>query len=97
MKTIVAQKLSRCASANPPNAHQWSVNIWGSHPDEGNDDCSTGADFDTEEEARACFADPTPFFGPVFHNLFTNGRPFLELDGPAGSDVLEVRQHQGNQ
>ena len=33
----------------------WSVNWWGSHPDEGNDDRWSGQDFNTEAEARACF------------------------------------------
>ena len=31
----------------------YSVNLWGSHPDAGNDDCWTGADFETLAEAEA--------------------------------------------
>ncbi len=30
----------------------YSVNLWGSHPDEENDDCWTGVDFETLEAAR---------------------------------------------
>lgn len=36
-----------------------SVNLWGSHPDEDNDDCWTGIDFASEAEARAWIASPT--------------------------------------
>lgn len=57
----------------------YSVNEWGSHPDEGNDDCWRGDDFATLDEARAAFAkypaDPSTLF--------------VELDGP---DVNEVRR-----
>jgi hypothetical protein len=35
----------------------WSVENWGSHPIEDNDDCWSGEDFDTLEEARECFVD----------------------------------------
>ena len=47
---------------------QFSVNLWESHPDEGNDDCDTGADFQTEAEAsppRACMAQPSHHAGDV--------------------------------
>lgn len=33
----------------------FTVNYWGSNPDEENDDCWSGDDFETLEEARACF------------------------------------------
>lgn len=33
----------------------FSVNFWGSHPDEGNDDCYTGADYATLAEALQAF------------------------------------------
>jgi len=32
-----------------------SVNFWGSHPDEDNDDCWTGADYDSLAEAKVEF------------------------------------------
>ena len=33
----------------------FSVNLWGSHPSENNDDCWTGVDFATLDEAVACY------------------------------------------
>ena len=32
-----------------------SVSLWCSHPEEGNDDCNTGEEYSTAEEARAVF------------------------------------------
>lgn len=34
---------------------KYYVNHWGSHPEEDNDDCWTGEDFETKEEALKCF------------------------------------------
>lgn len=34
---------------------RFSVDEWGSHPDENNDDCWTGEEFPTLEEARAAY------------------------------------------
>jgi len=60
----------------------YSVNEWGSHPDDDNDDCWTGEDFATLEEAEAAFAaDPRD-----------RGTAFVELDGP---DVYRVREIPG--
>ena len=44
----------------------FSVNLWESHPDNQNDDCSTGESFATLEEARACMAD----LGSVFNMTY---------------------------
>ena len=49
-------------------AAPFSVNLWGSHPDEANDDCWTGIDFPTLEAAKAWL--DAPHFGPPF---FPNG------------------------
>jgi len=74
----------------------YSVNLWCSHPNAGNDDCSTGVDFDTREEAEQVFHAKNPIamlaaasqnparFASSYHNI-----PFIELDGP---DVYLVRQ-----
>lgn len=43
------------------NEKPFQVLLFGSHPDLDNDDCWCGADFDTYEEALACFNDPAPF------------------------------------
>lgn len=66
----------------------YMVNLWESHPDNGNDDCSTGRDFDTLEEARACIANFDAHFNPIYYR----DTPFIELDGP---DVHEVIQRPG--
>jgi hypothetical protein len=55
----------------------FNVNHWGSHPDANNDDCFTGDDFATLEEAKASA-------------LYKDGPydvQYIELDGP---DVHEV-------
>jgi len=36
----------------------FEVNYWGSHPNEGNDDCWTGSDYETLEEALVAFNAP---------------------------------------
>lgn len=59
------------------------VNTWGSHPDEGNDDCWSGEEFDSLEEAIYCFNNPGDYF-----TRGARGR-FIELDGP---DVYDVRE-----
>lgn len=67
----------------------YSVCLWGSNPDlEDNDDCYTGADFATLEQARSCIADLSLHFNMVYYSDV----PFIELDGP---DVHEVIQRPG--
>lgn len=44
------------------NSKPWSVNLYESHPDMGNDDCTTGADYANENEAREVFKRPWPEF-----------------------------------
>lgn len=34
---------------------KYYVNHWGSHPEEDNDDCWTGEDFESKEKALKCF------------------------------------------
>jgi hypothetical protein len=63
----------------------FSVCLWESHPDNGNDDCSTGEDFATEAEARACLANLDGTFNMRYYRL----SPFIELDGPGVYEVLE--------
>lgn len=63
-------------------AFEFSVNYWCSHPDDGNDDCSTGSDFRTLEQAEAAM-------GEGSHEL---GIAFLELDGP-GVHRIERNPH----
>ena len=35
------------------------MEVWGSHPDEDNDDCQTADDFDDKASATAVFLDPS--------------------------------------
>jgi len=57
----------------------WSVNHWGSHPNNGNDDCFTGDDFDTLEQALA-----SELYLHAPHDV-----KFIEIDGP-----IESKHHQ---
>jgi hypothetical protein len=43
----------------------YSVNIFGSHPEEGNDDCHTGAEFPTIGPALAVFENLEEHFRPA--------------------------------
>lgn len=63
---------------------KFAVNYWGSHPADGNDDCWSGDDFETLEEAVHCFHNP---------DLRNNPR-FIELDGPGVYDVRENLEHR---
>lgn len=70
----------------------YSVCLWGSNPDLGNDDCHTGEDFATLEEAVAVYTTPFSFFkGPNGSSgeVYYSGELWVELDGP---DAYEVRQ-----
>lgn len=72
-------------------ANDFSVSLFGSHPDRDNDDCWTGDTFATEAEARACFDDPwAP--GRFDEAYYSDGTAFITLDGPG---VNEVRANPG--
>lgn len=59
----------------------FSVLFWGSHPDADNDDCWTGQDFVSLEEARECF-----------NAKVTEGSTaYVELEGPDGR--LDLREN----
>jgi hypothetical protein len=63
----------------------YEINLWGSHPDAGNDDCVSGTDAATFEEAVAIFNAPE---GHFFKNAM-RGIRFVEM---VGSDVREIRE-----
>lgn len=75
-------------------AKPYRIDIWGSHPDAGNDDCWTGDEFATLAEARAALADidGTVLASEPGANLdlrvYFAGWAFAELDGP---DVHEIK------
>lgn len=68
---------------------QYSVCLFLTHPDLDNDDCMTGADFDTEAEARECIANLHAHFS---HASGVDECPFVMLDGP---DVNEITERPG--
>jgi hypothetical protein len=68
--------------------HPYSVTLWDSDPDAGNDDCSTGIDFATRDEALAAFADPWPHVDATYYRPADTD--WLEVDGP---DVHDKRQN----
>lgn len=65
----------------------YSVNLWGSDPDADNDDCHTGTDFATLEEARAVYLNPWSVFNRKRLDAAT---AVFEIEGP---DVYETREN----
>ena len=62
-----------------------TVSLWLTHPDLGNDDCMTAADFATEAEARAAVAD----LDAHFCRASSDGCAFVMVDGPDCHEVVE--------
>lgn len=61
----------------------FSVNYWGSCPDEDNDDCITGEDFATVQEALAAFhAAPSSIAKVSDHEV-----AYIEIDGIEDADL----------
>ncbi len=69
----------------------YSVNYWGSHPEANNDDCYTGIDFATAEEALAQYlSDENPFLPGTDVTFMTRCCAYVEVSGP---DLSGVRQN----
>lgn len=71
----------------------YHVNMWGSHPDAGNDDCWTGDSYDTRDEAIAAYREVVMF--PDVSSLAKACGPrgsweYVEIHGP---DTYEVTQN----
>lgn len=66
-------------------AKAYSVNLWESHPDQENDDCSTGESFETLEQAVECMFNLDKHFDMTYYR----NTPFVELDGPDVHLVVE--------
>lgn len=62
----------------------YSVNLWGSHPENENDDCWCGSDFATLAEATAAFNNPASAF------KYETNWAYVEIDGPG---INEVRKN----
>ena len=63
----------------------YNVNLYGSHPDANNDDCWTGDDFETKEQALMVFNNPWEHFNRSSNESCT---AYIEIDGP---DINQVR------
>ena len=61
-------------------AKPYAVNLWGSRPDLGNDDCWTGVDFETKAEAEAAYAKPETVAG--FEQTLAHDAIWIEVAGP---------------
>lgn len=80
----------------------YSVNLWGSDPNEENDDCWEGHDFKTEAEARAVFdaADPITAMAEgvpeerrdAFIGEYRRDAVFIEIDGPGVNESRRLRR-----
>lgn len=64
----------------------YDVNIWESKPGT-NDDCNTGDEFATREEAERAYANPREAFPFAFQGV--HGERWVEIDGP---DIHEERK-----
>lgn len=70
----------------------YTVTLWGSNPDEtDNDDCWTGSDFATREEAIACYREVVMFpdDSQIAKVCGRGGWEFVMIDGPDAHEVTE--------
>ena len=70
----------------------YSVNLWGSDPNEENDDCWTGVEFEGRYEALAFYHSPVVVaLREGWKGILSswNSTAFIEIDGP---DIYECRQ-----
>lgn len=70
----------------------YSVDFWGSNPDEGNDDCHMGEEFPTLEQARAAYDSPefpshTPAYTVAYIVLSTPDGSLWESKSNPAYDV----------
>lgn len=75
----------------------YSVTLWGSNPDEtDNDDCWTGEDFATRDEAIACYREVVMFQDHALAKACGGNWEFVMIDGPDVHDVT-VNPDQSSQ
>jgi hypothetical protein len=81
-------------------ATPYSVTIWGSHPDDDNDDCHTGEDFTTIEAASAAYLDIDGVLladepGTTLPRAtYYAGWAFAMLEGPNGLRLIKKNPDQ---
>lgn len=68
-------------------APTFTVDLWGSHPFAGNDDCWTGLDFDSLEEALECYHN----LEKHFEAYALEETRFVKLDGP-NVDAVYIKE-----
>jgi hypothetical protein len=68
---------------------EYCVNLWGSHPEDDNDDCWTGEEYSTKDEAVEVFTNLWEHFDRDYYESST---AYVELYGP---DVDEVWKNPG--
>ena len=66
-----------CVCTECGHAKPYAVNLWGSHPDEDNDDCWTGDEFDSLEEALSVYHNPFSYF----KGENATSTAYIEIDG----------------
>lgn len=70
----------------------FSVTLWGSNPDEtDNDDCWTGDDFATREEAIACYREVVMFpdHSQLARVCGRGGWEYVMIDGPETHEITQ--------
>lgn len=75
-------------------ASGWTVNLRGSHPDSGNDDCWTGEDGLDEAQARAIYAEPSlaPHDLTGWHSTIRGDSTlWIEIVGPGMDEARQIR------
>jgi hypothetical protein len=86
------ETVNRPLNINATAAEPYSVNLWGSHPDAGNDDCWTGANFATKDEALGLYRALAGSIGNFelaskLDEATGHDWEFAEIDGP---DIYDV-------
>lgn len=86
----VAEVVARSEAVLTKAELPYSVTLWGSNPDEtdtDNDDCWTGDDYATREEALAAYREVVMFPDCPFGRVGNADFEFVMLDGPDVHDV----------
>jgi len=72
----------------------FSVNLWGSHPEDENDDCWTGVDFDTLAAAKAWLDAPVfPAWSPSHTVAYMQLVRDSDESGAGYVEEIEVRRN----
>ena len=70
---------------------KYSVDLWGSHPNSGNDDCWTGKDFATKAEALRFFENPWRD-ADIASYCKPESIAFIAISGPNGFEGLRANR-----